>query len=350
MRVLLATLLLSPAAFAQQKGAVEFQRQVLPIFEQRCLECHATEAPGPDGKMKKPKGGVVLDSKDGISSGLKGKLVVPKKPDESRLYAAISLPADHDDRMPPQKKGDPLSTDQLALIRKWIEDGAPFGTWTGKKAELAVADRAGKPDEKGTPDGKVKAHKAPGKPKVDPLLALQNGVRPLPPATLAAFASGPFQVAAIGDGSPLLAVSCRGSADTIDDRTMLALAPIATHIAELDLARTLVGDEGCKVIATMGRLVTLDLRQSKVGNHGVAALAACKELRVLNLFGTATGDYGTAALSACKHLEQLFVWQTDVSAAAAVRLRDGIPGLRVVMGPDLPEPMAEGEGGQRRRR
>ncbi|MFY9341797.1 MAG: c-type cytochrome domain-containing protein [Planctomycetota bacterium] len=345
-----ALLLLSPFAAAQ--GAADFQQKVLPIFEQRCIECHATESIGPDGKAKKPKGGVVLDSKDGITSSKKGKLVVPKKADDSLLYQAITLPSDHDDRMPPAKKGEPLSQQQTDLIKKWIDDGASFGSWTGKKPEGAAVAKTPDP-AKG--DDKARAGKdgGKGKPepaKVDPLLQLAAGVKALPPATLAAFANGPFRVDSVGDGSPLLSVGCRGNADAITDAALQALTPIATHVAELDLARTRVGDEGCKLIATMARLVTLDLRQTAVGNHGVAALGACRELRLLNLFGTKAGDYGAAALAACKHLEQLFVWQTEVSAEAAVRLRDGIPGLRVVMGPDLPEPLPEGTGAGRRRR
>ena len=316
------------------QGKIDFQRQILPIFEKSCVECHASPHTGPDGKLKKPKAGVVLDSKDGIT-GKKG-LVVAKNPAGSSLYAAITLPADDEDRMPPQKKGEPLPKAQTDLIAQWIEEGASFGTWTGKKAEAPAAPVAGK--------GNV------GKAKVDPLPKLAEGVKPLPAATLAAFAEGPFLVSSVGDGSPLLAVGCRGNADAVDDRAIARLAPLATHIAELELARTRLGDEGCKVIATMPRLVSLDVRQSTVGNHGVAALAACKELRSLNLFGTKAGDYGIAALSALKNLEQLYVWQTEVSAEAIVRLRDGIPGLRVVMGVELPEPMPEGTGGGRRRR
>jgi hypothetical protein len=334
---------------ARAQGAVDFQRQVLPILQSRCAECHATAHTGSDGKLQKPKGGVVLDSKDGITA--KKGLVVPKDPAESLLVQVVTLPADDEDRMPPAKKGAPLAKEQTDLIAAWIEQGASFGTWTGKKAD-APAAAAGDGDGDGaSAAGGGKAGKPPKTaPKVDPIVRLQQGVKPLPPATLAAFGQGPFHVASVGDDSPLLAVGCRGNADTIDDRALQALAPIASHVVDLDLARTKVGDEGCKLIATMPKLVTLDLRQTAVGNHGVAALAACTELRSLNVFGTKTGDYGIAALATCKHLEQLYVWQTDVSAAAAVRLREQVPGLRVVVGGDLPEPMPEGAGGGQRRR
>lgn len=337
-RALLLPFAIAAADAVVAQGAIDFQRQILPILESRCIECHASAAPGADGKLKKPKGGVAFDNKDAIT-GKRG-LVVAGSPDKSLLYTVVVLPADDDDRMPPQKKGEPLSKAQTDLIQQWIAGGASFGSWVGKKPDAAPA----------APNSSAPAGKAGDKRAIDPLVKLAEGVKPLPAATLAAFTSSPFLVASLGDGSPLLTVNCKGNADTIDDAALAQLAPLAAHIAELDLARTRIGDEGCKLLGTMPRLVSLDLRQSAVGNHGVAALAGCKELRVLNLFGTKAGDYGVAALAGCKHLEQLFVWQTEVSAAAVVRLRDGIPGLRVVMGPEMPEPMSEGQAGQRRRR
>jgi hypothetical protein len=294
---------------------------------------------GADGKLKKPKGGVVLDSKDGMlgSDGL----IVAKDATRSSLYTVVSLPADDEDRMPPANKGKPLTAEQQAAIKQWLDEGAAFGSWTGKKdKEPAGAATA----------GPTTAARTAGKGKVHPAVALAEGLKPLSAAALAKFADGPFAVHSLGDGSPLLAVSCRGNADTVDDAALALLAPIASHVAELDLARTRVGDEGCKTIAAMPRLYDLDLRQTLVGNAGTAALAACKELRSLNLFGTKAGDYGVTALSALKQLEQLYLWQTDASAAAVVRVRESIPGLRVVMGPEFPEAMEPGAGGGRRRR
>lgn len=357
---------LAATSTAQEKKAgtdpIDFQKQVWPILEKTCLKCHSTASTGADGKVKKPKGGVVLDSKQGITTSKKGKLVVAKKPADSLLYAAISLPPDHEDRMPPAKEGDALAKDKQELIFKWIEQGANFGSWTGKAKEggdSGSADKEGptekggeKGGEKGKGDKEEKSNDKPKpgeKPKVDPLVRLKQGVKPLAPATLAAFADGPFQVQTVGDDNPLLAISCAGRTDAVTDSSIASLLPLADHITALDLGRTGVGDAACAVIAKMPRLTVLDLRQSQVGDHGVAALVACRELRSLNLFGTKTGDYAVATLSALKHLEDLYVWQTEVSAAAVVRLREAVPNVRVVLAAELPEPMAETPGNNRRR-
>lgn len=357
MRSLLCTLALlfaAGASFAQTpaKAKVEFQRQILPIFERHCLECHATAHTGSDGKLKKPKGGVVLDSKDGIGASKRGKLVVAGKPDSSMLFESISLPADDDDRMPPPKKGAPLPQEQQELIKRWIEEGASFGSWTGEKTEPPANDAAAdKP--KGSDKSSAKPSDKPtdkGKPKESPIARLQKGLPPLTPAQLEPLAKGPFQVQSLGDDSPLLRIGCAGRTDEVDDKAMQMLLPIASHIAELDLSRSGVGDGACTVIAAMPRLVQLDLRQTQVGDAGIAKLVACKELRSVNLFGTKIGDYALAALGTLKQLENVYVWQTEASAGAVVRLREQVPGVRVVFAADLPEPMPEGQGQGGRRR
>lgn len=356
LTIALVTTFAAPV-FAQEKekpqkkeAAVDFQKQIWPIFEKRCVECHTASGTAPDGKPKKPKGGVTLDNKSGITGSKGGKLVIAKNAADSKLMAAIKLPADDEDRMPPAKKGDPLSKEQIDLIEKWIEQGAEFGSWTGKAKEDAKGkekDKEGgdKPGDK--PKDKDKKEK--GKEKDSPHARLGAGLEPAAPDAIAAFADGPFQVASIGDGSPLLTVTCAGHTDDVDDAAVERLAAIAKNITDLDLGHTKITDEGCAVIAKMPRLTALDLRQTNVANHGVAALAACKELRSLNLFGTKAGDYGVSALADLRNLESLYVWQTEVSAAAAVRLGASLPEARIVMAADLPEPMTETPNAGRRR-
>ena len=148
----LTTLSLAAVAVAQDQApkpaAVDFATQIWPILESRCVECHRTAFAGPDGKLKKPKGGVTLDTRTGIETSKKRKLVVAGKPADSLLYEAITLPADDEDRMPPEKAKDntPLPQAQIDLIKQWIEQGASFGTWTGERPK---GGKDGKGDEGG---------------------------------------------------------------------------------------------------------------------------------------------------------------------------------------------------------
>ncbi|MDG1893266.1 MAG: hypothetical protein P8L18_18360 [Verrucomicrobiota bacterium] len=91
-----------------------FATFILPILEERCVKCHGEE---------KQKAKLRLDS---LAATLKGAedevIVVAGKPNESSLYKRVTLPADHDDRMPP--KGDLLSKAQTDLLKLWITSGA----------------------------------------------------------------------------------------------------------------------------------------------------------------------------------------------------------------------------------
>src|SRR5687768_14589741 len=95
---------------------VDFQRDIQPIFESRCFECH-----GP----KKDKGGLRFDRKATVLNGAdSGKpVVVPGKSDTSPLLRHVTS-TDPDEMMPP--KGERLSEAQIALIKRWIDGGA---TW-----------------------------------------------------------------------------------------------------------------------------------------------------------------------------------------------------------------------------
>ena len=91
-----------------------FAKDIAPIFSARCVECHGD---------KKAKAGLRLDS---LEAALKGsvdeKVVIPGKSAKSELFELISRKPGEDDIMPP--KGKPLTADQIAIIKRWIDAGA----------------------------------------------------------------------------------------------------------------------------------------------------------------------------------------------------------------------------------
>lgn len=335
LRAVLLLALACAAPLAAQARKVDFEKQVLPILEKRCIECHRTTYVDKDGKRHRPKGRVMLDSVANIEKSKRGDVVIAGKPDESLLIEVVSLPKDDEDRMPPPDEGAPLSKAQIELLTRWIAEGADYGDWKGavsdEEAAKAVPSRAVTQKRRGPP----------------PEDELSKGLRPVPAETLQQFEGTPFQVRSIGNGNPLLLVSCSGKSDQVGDAEVAALAPIADHVFELDLARSGVGDEACKTIAKMRRLTRLDLRETRVGDTGAKELAACRELRSLNLFSTEVGDYAMAAFEQLEELRNLYIWQTEVSAKAALRLREKLPSARIVFGADLPEPDG-GDDGRRR--
>ncbi|WP_395735515.1 DUF1549 domain-containing protein [Prosthecobacter sp.] len=110
-------------------GKVHFEKQVLPILERSCFECH-------NSQMKKPKGGIRLDDVEAIrEKSQTDNLVLPHKAAKSTLVKSISRKPGDDDLMPPANDGKPLSAEEIALIRRWVEEGANFGSWTSARSK-----------------------------------------------------------------------------------------------------------------------------------------------------------------------------------------------------------------------
>jgi WD40 repeat protein len=105
---------------------VGYSRQVRPFFEKYCVECHA----GQD-----PDGGLSLESYKGLlAGGDHGKVLVPGKPDQSRLIRMVE--GKTNPRMPPKKATQPKPED-IALLRAWVAAGAVDDS-DGKHPQLPV--------------------------------------------------------------------------------------------------------------------------------------------------------------------------------------------------------------------
>ncbi len=126
----------SSPAQAQAGDKVDFAKQILPIFEAKCLKCHEAEHTDGTGKLKKPKGGFIMNTAEGLKKGgkdLGDKVLIPGKGADSELYKLTTLPASDDMAMPPEGKADPLTDAEKELLKKWIDQGADFGGWTESK-------------------------------------------------------------------------------------------------------------------------------------------------------------------------------------------------------------------------
>ncbi|HEX2475487.1 MAG TPA: DUF1549 domain-containing protein, partial [Lacipirellulaceae bacterium] len=90
-----------------------FETNIRPVLVERCYECHS-------GKAKVLQGGLRLDSADGVrKGGESGPAIVPYKPEESLLLAALRYESLE---MPPSGK---LADKAIADFEKWIASGAP---------------------------------------------------------------------------------------------------------------------------------------------------------------------------------------------------------------------------------
>ncbi len=126
--LLLSAISASPAAAGDPDrpaaSHVSFYRDVLPILGQSCFSCHRPE---------KQKGKLDLTTFSALHAGGKsGGVVVAGDPAKSPLVTMVS-----GDTPEMPSKGDPLTAAQVAVLARWVEQGATDDTPAG--ADLAAA-------------------------------------------------------------------------------------------------------------------------------------------------------------------------------------------------------------------
>jgi WD40 repeat protein len=116
---------------------VQFSREVLPVLNRECLSCHRGSA---------APGGYSLESAERLfAGGRHGRAVVPGKPAQSTLLKYLT--GELKPQMPP---GKPLPLDQVAVVRRWIEEGARIDTMTAPPERMGVL-RGAQPLPPGAP-------------------------------------------------------------------------------------------------------------------------------------------------------------------------------------------------------
>jgi hypothetical protein len=109
---------LGVSAQAQGSGdgpALDYARDVRPILREHCFSCHSAA---------KKKGQLRLDARSAaFRGGMSGKAILPGKGRESLLYKLL-VDADDSARMP--QKAPRLAAEKIEILRRWIDQGAPW--------------------------------------------------------------------------------------------------------------------------------------------------------------------------------------------------------------------------------
>ena len=98
---------------------LSFNRDIRPILSANCFACH-----GPDKHARKADRR--LDTRDGaLAENDKVRAIVPGDLDHSEAALRISS-TDPDEVMPPPKSDKKLTPEQVALLKRWIAEGAKY--------------------------------------------------------------------------------------------------------------------------------------------------------------------------------------------------------------------------------
>ena len=122
---MLSALCVSLALTAGQGAAavdeIQWDRDVRPILSRSCFACH-----GFDGEARKAKLRLDVDSVREDERGI----IVPGDPAASLLLKKVRS-SDPQERMPPPEEGDALSREEIAILERWIAEGAVYrGHWS----------------------------------------------------------------------------------------------------------------------------------------------------------------------------------------------------------------------------
>ncbi len=127
-RIIIASTLMSAVSQVHADEPVDFVRDVRPIFEQYCYDCHSgTEQ----------ESGLRLDAKALALKGgdNHGPDIVPGKTVESPLIQFVSVDEDDDTLMPP---GEKLSEMDIATLARWVDEGA---VWPDRVDRVQLEDK-----------------------------------------------------------------------------------------------------------------------------------------------------------------------------------------------------------------
>ncbi len=110
-------LLASPALGGE--ATVDYNRDVRPILAKNCFACHGQDESHRAAKLR-------LDRREtALLPRKRGAAIVPGAPEKSLLIQRVNS-EDDAERMPPMQNGNPLTAKQIATLKRWIAQGAPY--------------------------------------------------------------------------------------------------------------------------------------------------------------------------------------------------------------------------------
>ncbi|MDF1814828.1 MAG: c-type cytochrome [Verrucomicrobiales bacterium] len=117
------------AIVAEKK--ISYHEQVLPILTEHCLGCHGADESTREANLR-------LDLAKSAYSGEK-PAIVPGNPPDSEMVVRISS-TDPELMMPPPEEDNALSPQQVAILSKWIEQGADYEPeWSARRWQIHIA-------------------------------------------------------------------------------------------------------------------------------------------------------------------------------------------------------------------
>jgi mono/diheme cytochrome c family protein len=109
----------APSAAAPPARPLDYNRDIRPILSDNCFACHGPDATHREADLRFDDETSAMEDRGGYAA------IVAGKPDESEAFRRITSEEEYE-RMPPPELGKELTPEEINLLRRWIEQGAPW--------------------------------------------------------------------------------------------------------------------------------------------------------------------------------------------------------------------------------
>ncbi|NOZ41395.1 MAG: DUF1553 domain-containing protein [Planctomycetes bacterium] len=114
-----AWLLCAWAELRAEPADVQFNRDIRPLLSDKCFACHGPDANSREADLRLDTHEGAFGERDDV------QVLVAGNPEDSELFCRIAS-SDPDEQMPPPDSEQHLNPDEIALFKRWIEQGAKW--------------------------------------------------------------------------------------------------------------------------------------------------------------------------------------------------------------------------------
>jgi len=285
-------------------NATLYVKAVAPILQQKCVSCHGAD---------KVKGELLLNTPDNILKGGKdGNILSFDKDKESMLFERIHLDITHKKHMPPDGKAQ-LTTEEVAIISKWIKAGGDFKV---KMRELAKTDSLFLLANKYTPVDNTKVIGKTGLPD------------------LKEYNSSYCTVNYIFNGSDAIEVDFF-QRNFYSQEVLKKLEKVKDQIIRLNMQNMPLTLEDINIISQFNNVENININYVPLDIKAIEPLKKLKKLKYLSICGIKFSEADLNAFLKGATFSKINVWSNVNNQAQLEKLATQYPKIKITIGDNL---------------
>ena len=283
-----------------------YENLIYPVFEEKCIACH---------NKKDAYGGLNMSKYENIIKGGNSGLGIQKgNPYKSLIYKRVSMSQNEANFMPPA--GTPLSFDQVAVLKWWIDNGAKLKTpLTKLRNDENIRSLV---EENYKLDLREKSY-------IETL-----NLAPIDENKLEVFKEEKYHWRFLDSEKSLLDVKFIGKKITRNDIELLT--KLKDNVIWLNLSNCQLKDELLSFLSQFPNLTRLRIQNNNLTDKCIIYTMDIKNLRELNIYGTQVTDASFNIFSKMKKLEKIFLWNSKVTPLGIQKFKTQNPAIEIISG------------------